>query len=114
VKIAVFEVEICAVVQHPRWWFTGVILIVGDTSRAVPHLFTSDGTARIPSMHYDGTCIWLKRSKGIWDIALIFSVVVLSDMVRCCAYTVAPLIEGSFVLTFHIKPPYEGEGDTNM
>jgi hypothetical protein len=41
-------------------------------------------------MRYDGTCNWLKRSKGIQDIALILSVVVLSDMVRCCAYTVAP------------------------
>jgi hypothetical protein len=47
------------------------------------HLFTSDGTARIPSMHYNGAGDWLKPIECIQDKALIISVFVPLELATC-------------------------------
>jgi hypothetical protein len=48
------------------------------------HPSTSDRIARIPSVYYGRVGDQLKASKFIQDNALVLSVFVLSDMVRCC------------------------------
>jgi hypothetical protein len=52
----------------------------------VLHLFISDGTARIPSMNYDGAGDWLKPIECIQDNALIISVFILSELATCQLY----------------------------
>jgi hypothetical protein len=47
------------------------------------HLFTSGGTARILSMHYNSTGDWLKPIECIQDRALIISIFVLSELATC-------------------------------
>jgi hypothetical protein len=49
----------------------------------LPHLFTSDGTARIPSMYSNGAGDWLKLIEGIQDNALIISVFIPSELATC-------------------------------
>jgi hypothetical protein len=51
--------------------------------RYILHLFTSDGTARISSMHYNGAGDWLKPTECIQDKALIISVFVPSELATC-------------------------------
>jgi hypothetical protein len=53
-------------------------------SGLVLHLFTSDRTARIPSMHYNGTGDGLKPIERIQDNAIIMSVFVPSELATCC------------------------------
>jgi hypothetical protein len=55
-------------------------------SLLILHLFTSDGTARIPSMSYHGAGDWLKPVEGIQDNALMMSVFVVfvpSELATC-------------------------------
>jgi hypothetical protein len=47
------------------------------------HLFTSDRTTRILSMHNNSTGDWLKAIECIQDKALIISVFVLSELATC-------------------------------
>jgi hypothetical protein len=56
----------------------------------LPYFTTSDETARIPSMYYDGTRDQLKSSEVIQENALVLSVLIPSDEVRCGSSMVFP------------------------
>jgi hypothetical protein len=60
----------------------GIVLYFGN----LLHFFTSDGIARIPSMHYNGAGDWLKPIECILDNALIMSVFVLSELATCSIF----------------------------
>jgi hypothetical protein len=52
----------------------------------VPYLATSNRTAKIPSTHHNGAADWLKFIEAMQDNAIIWSVFVPVDVVRCCTY----------------------------
>jgi hypothetical protein len=62
-------------------WHNGVTSAIGNEPSMLAsetlHLTTPDGTARIPSIHYNNATNWLKPIKVIHDNAL--AVVILSD-----------------------------------
>jgi hypothetical protein len=57
----------------------------------VLHLFTSDRTTRIPSMHYNGAGDELKPIECIQDNALIISVFVPSELATCSTWRLRAL-----------------------
>jgi hypothetical protein len=59
------------------WWF------MAEVCAQVPHLTTSDGTARIPLIHHNSAADELESTEVIQDTALIVRVFVLSELVTC-------------------------------
>jgi hypothetical protein len=52
-------------------------------SSLLPYLFTSNGTARMPSMQHNGAGVKLESIEDIQDNVLIVGVCVLWDLVTC-------------------------------
>lgn len=52
-------------------------------SKGLPQLTTSDGTARVPLIHYENATDWLESIKIIQDNALIVRVFVTSELGTC-------------------------------